>query len=226
MGGCKWTWLLIGCLIAVGAVGCGQAASPLSVETGVGAEPINTIEAGPSSPEADSATTPFTTATPTPSWTIAPISPTQTIGTPEDKPTQVIQEQPVAISPTIPIPSDPTLQKLVMEAREDLAGRLAIEVDQIALVELKAVEWSDTSLGCPQPGMMYAQVITPGFLIILATEGQTYEYHADRGRVVTLCERASSSGAPSKGEDATVDDGWPNQPLGDDVIIAPPQKRK
>jgi len=68
--------------------------------------------------------------------------------------------------PTIPIPSDTTLQKLVIRAKEDLAKRLSIEVDQIGLIEAKAVEWSDTSLGCPKPGMMYAQVITPGYRVV------------------------------------------------------------
>lgn len=100
--------------------------------------------------------------------------------------------------PTIPIPSDTTLQKLVIRAKEDLAKRLSIEVDQIGLIEAKAVEWSDTSLGCPKPGMMYAQVITPGYRVVLEAEGETYEYHTDQGRVVVLCEGASSPGMPSE----------------------------
>ena len=48
------------------------------------------------------------------------------------------------------------------------------------------VEWSDTSLGCPEPGMAYAEVITPGYLIRLAAGDQLFEYHADRqGNVIT-----------------------------------------
>jgi hypothetical protein len=50
------------------------------------------------------------------------------------------------------------------------------------------VDWSDTSLGCPEPGMMYAQVITPGFLVMIEAEGQQYEYHTDESRFVVLCE--------------------------------------
>ncbi len=46
--------------------------------------------------------------------------------------------------------------------------------------------WPDTSLGCPQKGMMYAQVITPGFRVVLAVNDQDYEYHTDNARVV-LC---------------------------------------
>jgi hypothetical protein len=36
---------------------------------------------------------------------------------------------------------------------------------------------------------MYAQVITPGFLIVLAAQGQTYEYHTDQKATVVLCNR-------------------------------------
>jgi hypothetical protein len=51
------------------------------------------------------------------------------------------------------------------------------------------MEWSDASLGCPQEGMMYAQVITPGYLIVLEAQGQTFEYHTDQGTNVVLCQK-------------------------------------
>ena len=47
--------------------------------------------------------------------------------------------------------------RLVVElAKEDLARRLGISVSEISLISVEAVDWSDTSLGCPQEGMMYA----------------------------------------------------------------------
>jgi hypothetical protein len=72
-------------------------------------------------------------------------------------------------------------------AREDLARRLGLAPEAIRLVSLEAVEWSDTSLGCPQPGMMYAQVITPGFRVVLEAKRQKYPYHTDASRFVVLC---------------------------------------
>jgi hypothetical protein len=77
---------------------------------------------------------------------------------------------------------------IVRLAREDLAGRLGLAAGDIRLVSVEAVEWSDTSLGCPQPGMMYAQVITPGFRVMFQAQGRTYEYHTDTGQLVVLCE--------------------------------------
>ena len=150
----KWIWLLAGWLIIADLVGCGRAATPLSVE------------ATPTAP----LKTP-TGETPAPTAAITPSA----------------QEETVTASPTIPVPSDPTLQKLVVQVKEDLARRLSITVDGIGLVEAEAVEWPDASLGCPQSGMMYAQVITPGFRVVLEAKGQTYEYHTDTGRLVVLC---------------------------------------
>jgi hypothetical protein len=78
--------------------------------------------------------------------------------------------------------------RLVVElAKEDLARRLEISVSEISLISVEAVDWPDTSLGCPQPGMMYAQVITPGFRVILAAKDRTYEYHTDVERFAVLC---------------------------------------
>ncbi len=79
-------------------------------------------------------------------------------------------------------------EAVVRLAQEDLAQRLGLTPEAIRLVSAEAVEWPDTSLGCPRPGMMYAQVITPGFLVVLEAGGRTYEYHTDTGRFVVLCE--------------------------------------
>lgn len=53
------------------------------------------------------------------------------------------------------------------------------------MVKVEDKEWSDTSLGCPKKDMMYAQVITPGFLIILSGDGKNYTYHAGLDKVVS-----------------------------------------
>ena len=86
-----------------------------------------------------------------------------------------------------------TRDALVALARQDLAGRLAIEPEQadheISIIQATAQEWPDASLGCPQPGMMYAQVITPGYQIILEAAGRRYDYRAPMRREgpVRLC---------------------------------------
>lgn len=86
-------------------------------------------------------------------------------------------------------PEVPEEAKLVVAlAIEDLADRLEILPDAIEVVEVMQVDWADTSLGCPEPRMMYAQVITPGFLIQLKVGEQVYDYHSSYTRVA-LCQR-------------------------------------
>ena len=82
----------------------------------------------------------------------------------------------------------PEAEQVVELAEDELAEKLGLSPEEIRLVSVEAVEWSDASLGCPQPGMMmYAQVITPGFRVTLEAVGQTYGYHTDTGRLVVLC---------------------------------------
>lgn len=66
----------------------------------------------------------------------------------------------------------------------DSANRFKIARETIRVVEVKRVNWPDTSLGHPEPGQFYAQVITPGFLIRLEVGGRLCECHSDYTRAV------------------------------------------
>jgi hypothetical protein len=76
---------------------------------------------------------------------------------------------------------------LAAQAEQDLSQRLGIAAEEISLVTIESVDWPDASLGCPEPGKMYAQVITPGHRFILAAKGQEYAYHANAEKTV-FCE--------------------------------------
>ncbi len=78
-------------------------------------------------------------------------------------------------------------ERALNAAKTDLAQSLNITADQIQVVKVEAVEWPDASLGCPKPGMMYAQVVTPGYHIILSVGGQEYDYRANL-ETAFLCE--------------------------------------
>ena len=81
----------------------------------------------------------------------------------------------VEIAPQMVV-SDP-LSRLVERATEDLVQAAGAASDEINVVSTEEMEWSDTSLGCPEPDGMYAQMITPGYLIVLETGGESYKYH-------------------------------------------------
>lgn len=76
----------------------------------------------------------------------------------------------------------------VAQARRLLAARLDIDESAIELVEAGEVTWADTSLGCPQPGMMYAQRLVNGTRVVLAAQGRTFHYHSGPGRGPFYCE--------------------------------------
>lgn len=93
--------------------------------------------------------------------------------------------------PTSPLPVDAGLQNLIEKARADLANRLTVSANEISLVEATSVTWPDSSLGCPQEGMVYTQVLTPGYLILLEQGGNTFEYHASSGDTIVTCDNPS-----------------------------------
>ena len=67
----------------------------------------------------------------------------------------------------------------------NLVERTGVEV---VLVSSEYVDWPDTSLGNPTGEMFYAQVITPGFKIVLESGGEQYEYHTDTAGTFTLLD--------------------------------------
>jgi len=94
--------------------------------------------------------------------------------------------EPESPTPT-QLPVDPTIERMVELSKFDLSEHLGISVNDITLISAEAVDWNDSSLSCPQPGMMYAQVITPGYKISLFSDGISYEYHTDTGKNIILC---------------------------------------
>lgn len=77
--------------------------------------------------------------------------------------------------------------RLLRAAVADCADRLGVDVEQVRVVLAVDVTWPDASLGCPQPGRLYAQVLTPGMLVELEVDGVRYEYHARRGEEPFWC---------------------------------------
>jgi len=185
----KWLWLLSGLLVIAGIGACSRVVSLPAVE--VATTPFASESMGDAA-----ALTPVTEAasTPTPSLVGTPISRAQ--GTPDAV---------VVASPTIPVPLDVVRQDSVVQAREDLADRLSIGVEQITLEKVEAVEWPDASLGCPEPGKVYAQVVTPGYRIVLEAQGGSYEYHADLEQRVICCEPQQVRSVPVIGSTETVE---------------------
>ena len=87
----------------------------------------------------------------------------------------------------------PTPDPLLALATADAANRTGAGQDEVRIVRVERRDWPDRSLGCPRPGLGYAQAITPGFIIVAEAGDQRLEYHTDHAQVV-LC---SSQLAPA-----------------------------
>jgi len=79
--------------------------------------------------------------------------------------------------------TDPRVQRTVADA----ARQTNTDPAAVRIVSVESREWPDASLGCPKPGQVYAQVITPGLLIVLEAGGKRFEYHTDAGQRIEQC---------------------------------------
>lgn len=78
---------------------------------------------------------------------------------------------------------------VVQLAVNNLANDLKIAPERITVVSVEPREWSDSSLGCREPGKAYLQVITPGYQAILAANGQQYQYHTNNQDMAIRCPK-------------------------------------
>ncbi len=74
-----------------------------------------------------------------------------------------------------------------------VAEFLSIEPGRVTVVSSEAQDFPDSSLGCPQPGMSYLQVITPGHRVLVEADGRRFDVRVagSRGRI---CHRRKPAG--------------------------------
>ena len=86
-----------------------------------------------------------------------------------------VPEQAQDTTAALPESAEP---EAAVAARANLASRLGIPPEDVTLFEVRSVYWRSSALGCPDPEMSYAQVLTKGWLIRLTVDGTEYRYHA------------------------------------------------
>ncbi|MBI5949099.1 MAG: hypothetical protein HY875_13245 [Chloroflexi bacterium] len=74
---------------------------------------------------------------------------------------------------------DPRAIELQGKMRFDLARRLGLRDDEIALKSYREVTWPDGCLGVSKPGVMCTQALVPGGFLAIYTDpaGKDYRYH-------------------------------------------------
>lgn len=85
-----------------------------------------------------------------------------------------------------------------------VAGFLAVAPDRVRVIEVTAEVFPDASLGCPEPDMLYAQVLTPGWTVLAEAEGRRFDVRVagDSGRI---CHRKSLPAPGPRDADTAVE---------------------
>ena len=72
----------------------------------------------------------------------------------------------------------------------DAATRSGVAVDQLVVVTALSITWSDGSLGCPEPGQAYTQVVLEGYRVSIRAGTTTYDYRGAGMSGFKLCKSA------------------------------------
>tara|TARA_B100000941_G_scaffold206745_1_gene150951 strand:- start:2924 stop:3781 length:858 start_codon:yes stop_codon:yes gene_type:complete len=75
-----------------------------------------------------------------------------------------------------PTPEVPGFSGLFMA---EISNKIGVKPSNVRLISYEDTIFNDSSLGCPEPGKLYAQVITPGWKIVFNANGNIYEYHSN-----------------------------------------------
>jgi hypothetical protein len=88
-----------------------------------------------------------------------------------------------------PGPTNALPDSILSAVRSDLAARSGAAVDDVRVVSARAMRWNDGSMGCPQPGQSYMQVLVDGYQVILEAGGKQYDYRTNARGGFVLCEQ-------------------------------------
>lgn len=171
--------IVLSLLIAVSLVGCGLQSAPGQSTTGDDQVPPGQVKK--TELEGESGTSQET----------AIVLSEESSPTPTEEPTSTCTMQPQQVYPVESATEMVTggeKEQMIAKVKADLASRLGISQEVITVVSAEAVTWNDSSLGCPIEGMMYTQVLTPGYQIILMAKGVEYDYRTDQANF-KLCQQ-------------------------------------
>ena len=87
-------------------------------------------------------------------------------------------------------------------AIDTLARELGVSRESIEVDTVKAIEWRDSSIGCPKPGVAYLDVVTPGYKVILRVGKEIHVVHEARNQAFR-CVQSKNLGGMTAGRDLT-----------------------
>ena len=70
----------------------------------------------------------------------------------------------------------------------DAATRLGVDPSAVTIVSGVAETFSDGSLGCPEPGMMYTQALVDGYQVVVEAAGTQLDYRGSGPGQFRVCK--------------------------------------
>jgi hypothetical protein len=135
------------------------------------------------------ASTPSASGIPTGSSPAGTASPVSSATTPSDQPSPTQRVPSMPASPVASLITGEVPADILALVRAQLAAKVGATAAASATVEVaKAVTWPDGSLGCPEPGMLYTQMVVKGYQVVLAADGTRYDYRIGAGGTPALCD--------------------------------------
>ena len=110
---------------------------------------------------------------------------------------------PPAPAEVSPAPVVASLAAVTEAALADAARRSGLERGALKVLSAEAVTWSDGSIGCPQPGRLYAQVLVPGWRVRIQAGATLLLYHASERGAPFLCPQGRAL-PPLRGRSGTI----------------------
>ena len=157
------TWAFAAAMLAWPA--CGGALGPSNEEP---------TQAEPSEPSQPAVTGSASTGT-----TVTTAAPPSSVTT-NPPPTQATT---ASTLPTGAVPAE-----FLAAVLADAASRTGLGTGDLEVVKVEAAEWSDGSLGCPEPGVFYTQAVVSGFWVVIETSQGVLDYRLDATGGFRFCE--------------------------------------
>jgi hypothetical protein len=107
-------------------------------------------------------------------------SPDKSMTTPSETPAPTSTPQAPRVESQVP---EAILGPILKEA----AKLATVPREQLVVVRAESVVWNDGSLGCPEPGMEYAQALVNGYWVVIKAAGKVYDFRAGRDGSFRLC---------------------------------------
>lgn len=109
----------------------------------------------------------------------------------------------------------------IVAARRALANREDHRDDQAELVSAVAMEWPDSSLGCPEKGKRYAQAVRRGYRVVLRAGRTVHVVHVSGAQSV-VCGKplAAAASQPEPASDTHEDDAAEPADPGHKALVA------